>query len=41
MSRLINKEWINEKDKVGPIYTKGVRDFIEFASTNIPMDLFF
>ena len=31
MSRLINKEWMKETNRVGPIYTKGVEDFIEFA----------
>ncbi|EYU40091.1 hypothetical protein MIMGU_mgv1a026817mg, partial [Erythranthe guttata] len=36
MSRLINKEWMNESDRGGHVYTKGVEDFLEFADrTNV------
>ena len=34
MARPINKEWMDENDRVSPIYTKGVEDFLEFANTN-------
>lgn len=25
---------MNEKDRLGPIYTKGIKDFLEFAIEN-------
>ena len=39
MSTSINKEWMHKKDRVWPIYTKGVEDFLEFAFINIDSGL--
>lgn len=34
MSGHINKDWMNESDRGGHLYVKGVDDFLEFASKN-------
>ncbi|KAF9622434.1 hypothetical protein IFM89_031237 [Coptis chinensis] len=34
MSRPIQKEWMNELDRLGDVYKQGVADFIQFATVN-------
>ena len=34
MSLRVNKDWMYESNRVGPVYIKGVEEFLEFANAN-------